>query len=301
VEYDAQGRRLVTISVDLENAARAVNTDVAKAYINFYEVVFQSTGTPAEYYSATTTKGAGRRLSLRVPAVGTYKAYLNAGYLEADGGAVLLAQATPLGPYGASVGPWTFTLAALNLQVMGGFTTSADTDPIYVTFDPDGAATSFSAVAADTQTASGGIPYYNPSEDELVEVIVKPENANIANIVAYDGTADVVPLTKAPLVSFPTISKTLSGTTLTFSFTAPAGDSVSNIGFDIPVAALDNTRRANGLEPVRWHIRNGLNVDAYDNGAAGVTNTGAGIAFAFGTAKPEATDTYVINISPPNP
>jgi hypothetical protein len=88
---------------------------------------------------------------------------------------------------------------------------------------------------------------------------------------------------------------------LTFGFTAPAAgtNGLSNIGFDVTVAALSASRH-NGIDPVRWHIRNGLNVDAYDNGATDATNTGAGLVFAFGNAVPSATDTYGISFAPPS-
>ncbi|WP_010258102.1 hypothetical protein [Treponema primitia] len=102
VEYDAQGRRLVTVSVALpgdDAVARAVTKDVAAANIDFYEVVFrQVSGTlPAGlftatnvYYSATGYKGAGKELILKI-APGNYYAVLFAGKKLDGDNAVLLA------------------------------------------------------------------------------------------------------------------------------------------------------------------------------------------------------------------
>jgi hypothetical protein len=299
VEYDAQGRRLVTVSVDLESAARAVNTPVAQAYIDFYEVVFENS-TSTEFYAATTTKGAGKRLSLRVPA-GNYTGYLYAGYLENNGDAVLLAQATVASQ--AASAAWNFILGALKLQVNGPTApatiaadgTSDSDDPIYVTFD--------SGVAPIKMT-SDGIPYYNPPVTKPVAVEV---TTGVTTGVRYysTGAVEVMALgrkTDNPPFAVPINASPVfdEGTgELTFGFTAPAAgvEAVSNVGFDVAVA-LASTTRNNKIEPVRWHIRNGLHVDAYDNGLGGATNTGAGIAFAFGSVKPYLTDVY-INVTPP--
>jgi hypothetical protein len=295
VEYDAQGRRLVTVTIDLEGASRAVNLGVAKTYINFYEVVFERDG--SEYYSATTTKGAGKRLSLRVPVVGTYRAYLNAGYLEDGNDAVLLAQAAAsengTAAAGNISGGWTFTLGALALQVKGATDTIANTDPIYV---------QIAGGAATTYKTTAGIPYYTPAATQAVAVTV---TTGVENVVDYAANnVSVVPLIRKTDVPPVTIAITASpafdtGTgKLTFGFTAPGAGTigVSNIGFDVEVAAVAATRDKGA--PVRWHIRNGLDVEDYDNGAADYTNTGAGIVFAFGGALPKDEDTY-INLSPP--
>jgi hypothetical protein len=294
VEYDAQGRRLVTVTVDLDSAARAVNAFVARAYIDFYEVVFKGPGTASEYYSATTTKGAGNRLSLRVP-VGDYTAYLAAGYLRDDQTAVLLAQAS-VGTAQAADTTWAFTLAALDLRVNGTTTTSASGDPIFV---------SVAGTGQITEKAPAGIPYYKPAAGVTVEVAV---NTNVAGNIAYPGGAAVavVPLirkTDKPPVILSILSPTFDYTSgkLSFNFIAPTGaEGLSNVGFDISVAALSATRN-NGVDPVLWHIRNGIHIDAYDNGAGDATNTGAGLVFAFGSAIPEAEDTYGISFVPPIP
>jgi hypothetical protein len=188
-EHDAQGRRLVTVTVDVEKAARAVNTPMAQAYIDFYEVVFVGPGAVTEYYAAITTKGAGRRLSLRVP-VGDYKGYLNAGYLESNGDAVLLAQAAIATTQPAS-DPWNFTLTALKLQVNGPTSpatttatgTSKSADPIYV---------QFGAADAPIQMTSGGIPFYAPTAGDAVTVKV---DTGVTNVIDYDtNNVAVVPL-----------------------------------------------------------------------------------------------------------
>jgi hypothetical protein len=299
-EYDAQGRRLVTLTVDLDSAARAVNTPLAKAYIDFYEVVFEGPEPVTEYYSATTTKGAGKRLSLRVP-VGNYKGYLNAGYLEDNGDAVLLAQASDAGAFKPAASTWNFTLVALNLQVNSptsaaspGVTgTSTVGDPIYVTIAGD--------TTTDIQMTSGGIPYYAPGTGDAVAVTV---TTGVANVVDYSaGNVVVTPLirkTDTPPVIIDITSQDFTSGVLTFGFDAPTtGNGISNIGFDVTVASVAATRN-NGVEPVRWHIRNGLTVDAYDNGVDDATNTGAGLVFAFGSALPETTDTYGISFAPPS-
>jgi hypothetical protein len=303
VEYDAQGRRLVKVTVDLGSAARAVNTPVAQAYIDFYEVVFKGPGAAAEYYSAVATKGAGRRLSLRVP-VGTYIGYLNAGYFEDSSNAVLLAQAAPVGPQDASAS-WNFALTALKLQVNGPASpaspgspgTSKSTDPIYVTF---------AGADAAIQMTSGGIPYYAPATTVTTVAVAVATGAT--NVVDYGANnAVVTPLIRKsdapPVIISITPSPSFDAGTgkLTFGFAVPGAGAkgLSNVGFDVTVAAVSLTRN-NGLDPVHWHIRNGLNVDSYDNGKDNdVGNTGAGLVFAFGSATPSATDTYGISFAPP--
>ncbi|AEF84142.1 putative lipoprotein [Treponema primitia ZAS-2] len=95
-EYDAQGNRLVTVTVPLESAGRAVTTAVAKGNIDFYEVVFQqvNNASPAvptgKYYSATGYKGVDKELVLKI-APGNYYAVLFAGRKETGDTAVLLA------------------------------------------------------------------------------------------------------------------------------------------------------------------------------------------------------------------
>ncbi|MDR0596924.1 MAG: hypothetical protein LBG14_00245 [Treponema sp.] len=297
---DDRGRRLVTITVNLEKAARSVNTPLARAYIDFYEVVFVGPGAVTEYYSAIATKGAGRRLSLRVPA-GDYTAYLNAGYLEPGGEAVLLAQDSVTTAQAASA-PWSFSLKALNLQVNGPKSPATTTtpgisdgsDPVYVQINN---------AAAPIRMTSGGIPFYAPAPGDPVAVIV---TTGVKNMVDYGaGNVAVTPLSRKsdtpPVIVDITPSPAFTASTgiLTFGFTAPtAGNGLSNVGFDVTVAAVA-AARSNGLEPVYWHIRNGLNVDVYDNGLNDATNTGAGLVFAFGTALPSASDTYGISFAPP--
>jgi hypothetical protein len=311
VEYDAQGRRLVTINVDVEKAARAVNLKVAKAYIDFYEVVFVRVGTPNdEYYSATTTKGAGKRLSLRVPVTGTYQAYLFAGHLEDSDNAVLLAQATD---DNGSLDPvdnhdWTFSLTALKLQVNGPTNpattpgtgmSSVSTNPIYV---------EIGAGAGSVFITDGKIPYYKlPNEDTPVLVTVKTgvtigvsygtDNISIVPLgetsphvdlsaLIKDGTDDIIPSIAA--VSGP---PEFVGGVLTFGFQTPLladfpTKGESNIGFDVSVALVNYDDRVN---PFQWHIRNGLEQEEYDNGVDDETNTGIGLVFAWGTTIPAAS------------
>jgi hypothetical protein len=310
-EYDAQGRRLVTVTVDLENASRAVNVDIAKAYINFYEVVFERNGT--EYYSATTTKGAGKRLSLRVPVAGTYKAYLNAGHLDgADtDNAVLLAQdVIDNGGSGQAItaGPWDFSLNALVLQINGPISTvspggsgsSNSSNPIYVTVD---------GIAGTLHVTPGGIPYYKlDAANKPVQITVATKVKNVV-----EDTIDIVSLgNSSPLGldalitggTAPSYEDTVGDPdegVLTFGFTTPSPDipdGLSNIGFDVSVALVNAAQRTNGLKPVLWHIRNGLDVEEYDNGVNDITNTGAGLVFAWGSTVPAAaTETTGVDIT----
>jgi hypothetical protein len=293
VEYDAQGRRLVTVTVDLDSAARGVNTPLAQAYIDFYEVVFVGPDPATEYYSATTTKGAGKRLSLRVP-VGDYIGYLNAGYLEGSNNAVLLAQAVEDDGSGGALPikgtPWSFTLTALNLKATGAGPNSATGDKIYVKYN--------SSTDAPIKTAYT-VPYYEPSPGDTVAVLV---TTGVENAVGT-GIVEVKPLIRKgdepPVQVNITASPTFSSGVLSFGFTAPAtGAGLSNIGFDVEVNAVAPTR-SNGVDPVLWHIRNGLYVEQYDNGKDDATNTGAGIIFAFGGAVPNAMDTYAVNVPLP--
>jgi hypothetical protein len=275
-----------------------VNVDIARAYIDFYEVVFKSTTVPPEYYSATTTKGAGKRLSLRVPE-GTYDGYLYAGHLEKNGDAVLLAQTAPV--TSTASGTWTFTLTALDLRVNGqalvaNTTTvsspSQPNHPIYV------ADNSSNAMLSRTPLPDG-IPYYAIVAADTVNVTVDTKVTTLVNTLIQ-----VIPIPRkddAPPVVVTIASSPNFGDTsgiLTFTFTAPSDKGISNIGFDVEGMALATTNRDNGLAPVRWHIRNGIDVRDYDNGENDITNSGAGIFFAFGGAVPTASDVF-ISITPP--
>jgi hypothetical protein len=313
VEYDAQGRRLVTVSVNLDNAARAVNIPVAQAYIDFYEVVFVRNS--SEYYSATTTKGAGKTLSLRVPVAGTYKAYLNAGHLIDSDNAVLLAQASDLNsptlpalPDPVNTHAWTFNLTALALRVNGptGLVTPGNHGPsntsnsIYVEIDSsDG----------ELYVTDGKIPYYK------LQIAAKPVVVTVktgaANVVDYgSGNVSVVSLgstspsgldgwikTGASSSAPPAFDATTGKLTFSFDTPSPIPDGLSNVGFDVTVA-LVSAARNNGAKPIRWHIRSGLYVEQYDNGIDDVTNTGAGLVFAWGTTVP-ATETETAALSVP--
>jgi hypothetical protein len=287
VEYDAQGRRLVTINVDVEKAARAVNADIARTYIDFYEVVFKGPGTANEYYGAVAKKGAGNRLSLRVPD-GDYTAYLHAGYVDPeDNKVVLLAYAAITTAQPASTDPWTFSLTALNLGLKSSSPVS--TDPIYVAIAGAGV-----VYAADT-----GIPYYAPTATQVVSVTVNTgvttHSGGVVDIQALINKNDATPA-KVPSDLAVTSAFTPAGTFI-FGFTTPPAATLTkgilNIGFDVTVVTYASTRN-NGIAPVSWHIRNGLNIYKHDNGdAADPANTGAGLLFAFGGAKPAPTDTYI--------
>jgi hypothetical protein len=288
-EYDAQGRRLVTVTIDLENASRAVNTAVAKAYIDFYEVVFEN-GT--EYYSATLKRGAGRRLSLRVPA-GVYNAYLYAGHLEDNGDAVLLAQSNAItGQDTASNLSWDFTLTALNLGIGSG-NQSHTNDSIYV-------AEALSPNTGLNIGNSGGVPYFvvDSSTTHTVTVTIK---TTVLNSVKYSNdSVDIKAIPPVDGVDI-TISPDYAANGSFGAEIAVTGGAkgVSNIGFDVTVA-LKSLTRSNGLDPVRWHIRNGLDVEQLDIGVSDITskNIGAGTSFAFGDITPPVeTSSIEINIT----
>jgi hypothetical protein len=312
VEYDAQGRRLVTVTVDLGNAARAVNTPIAQAYIDFYEVVFLRLGSPDEYYSATTTKGAGKSLSLRVPALGDYNAYLNAGQLVKgrDNHVVLLAQAeaSANNPSGNPISSsWAFDLSAgvLNIKANPGITThpgslqSASGHSINVKKEGPAYHTVY--------TTPDGIPYYKLESGDVGELVTVTVNTGAKNLdssslISIVSLGDTSPLGLDDEINKATTAIISGGGTnavpafsagiLTFNFVVPAvaassSDGLSNIGFDVEVVSLMDAPRSNGLKPVKWHIRNGLDVDKLDNGADNVTNIGAGLLFAWGDADPD--------------
>jgi hypothetical protein len=323
VEYDALGRRLVTVTIDLDGAdARAVNTPIAKAYINFYEVVFEREGSPDnEYYSATTTKGAGKTLSLRVPVTGTYKAYLNAGHLEDGGSAVLLAQAMDDNNgsgHNNVKRTWSFTLTALKLQVntltdppasIGDTGFSLGDDPIHVQFGDNSA-------NATINVNDDGIPYYKLVTEGPVGVTITP--GIVAKVVNDDNGSNngsnisIIPLDVGEILSPPGFfdliatgssayggAPTFDGTKLKFSFVVldPVPYGLSNLGFDVRVLAVSKDRK-NGATPIRWHIRNGLDTAKLDNGVyvgdASITNIGAGILFSWGNVDPSKEETDIV-------
>jgi hypothetical protein len=139
------------------------------------------------------------------------------------------------------------------------------------------------AVAVTVTTGVADVENYGANNAVVTPLIRKDDNPPV-----------IITITTSP--SFDTSTGKLA-----FDFTAPpAGtNGLSNVGFDIAVAAVSETRN-NGVEAVRWHIRNGLDVDVYDNGASDATNTGAGLVFAFGGAFPMSSDTYGISFTPPS-
>jgi hypothetical protein len=66
-EYDAQGRRLVTLTIDTgdKEAARNMDLTIAQVAVNYYEVVFSDGATVPTYYRASGPKG--KILTIRLP------------------------------------------------------------------------------------------------------------------------------------------------------------------------------------------------------------------------------------------
>jgi hypothetical protein len=232
--------------------------------------------------------------------MGSYTAYLNAGYLEDGGHAVLLAQAAPVTD-AAVGGTWAFSLTALKLQVngpsgvvaAGNDGLSVSTNPIYVEID--------SSPGRLYRTSSDGIPYFAPTSGDDVEVTVLTGVTTL-----FTPKIEIVPIARKDNEQLPAMVEIgtatppdFTGGTLTFNFEAPSNKGISNIGFDVEGVALA-AARSNGLAPVKWHIRNGIDVGDYDNGYDNITNKGAGILFAFGGAVPTATDVF-IGFAPPAP
>jgi hypothetical protein len=231
--------------------------------------------------------------------------------LEDNGDAVLLAQAQTV-QQPATTLLWSFTLTELKLQVngptnpvpsAGGSLASDGSNPIFVQTGPSGGSLTNATL---TRTGSG-IPYYALTGGYDVKVTV---DTGVTTLVAIPPlitpTIEVIPIPrkddKPPVIvkiNDTTLPPALaSDGKLTFNFEAPSDKGISNIGFDVEGMALAAVNRDNGLAPVRWHIRNGIDVGDYDNGENDITDSGAGILFAFGGAIPAASDVF-IGFTPP--
>jgi hypothetical protein len=305
-EFDAQGRRLVTVSVDVGNAARAVNTAVARANLDFFEVVLKSSVT-GEYYSATTTNAAGNKLSLRLPE-DSYLGYLSAGYLDADGKAVLLAYddeinvSSPATISAGGTNSIVFTLAAATSSI--GTTSSATTvNPGTIT------ATTVASPTAVNAIAKAWVPYFPLAEKILVKVVVPGNSTN--TILGNATDIDVKALNYTDKTNKATLRHTIIFDTptpasvagLNVSFNVDASSFTSKglvkIGFDIPVTAFDDI--TNRPDAIVWHFRNGLDTTNIDIATANADNTGGAILFGLGGAEPSVIEKGVdVIVTPPS-
>jgi hypothetical protein len=311
-EYVAQGRQLVTVSIDLPgegpaaSISRAINTDVINTYANFWEVVFVN-GT--ESYSATMKKGAGNTLTIKLPKADGYTAYLAAGHLLSNNNAVLLSQngSTYNGSAGKTVDlvtspttPVSFNLVplALSIGTVTGLTNIVPTWLPDIAVYPNDGSTLGSPVIPE---AASGLPYFPIIGGSNYTVAV---NTGVTAFVTTNPVVDVVPLINGkdhpPVVlgivkgdstfADPAID-TYGNVTFTIAGPAWTDVGVSNVGFDVAGKALTATRTAG--TPVTWHIRNGLDVATPDNGKNDVTNIGAGILFGVNGGRPSSADSWV--------
>jgi hypothetical protein len=97
------------------------------------------------------------------------------------------------------------------------------------------------------------IPYYEIALGDNVEVIV-----TTAVTTFVPSKIEIIPIAKKgdnpPVIAEIDTSTTppaFTGGKLTFNFDAPSNKGISNIGFDVEGAALDDQIRDNGLAPVR--------------------------------------------------
>lgn len=266
-EYTADGRRIVTVTVPTETAARALTVSQAQAAIDYYEVVFKN-GT--EYYVGSATKS--NPLTVRLPE-GTYSAALLAGVRSSK---VLLAAGYLAGPTisATTTNTVAFTLTAITSSI----SSLVFTPSITLNTTQDG----YPYCSVPTGTTTNTFTFTG-----ILSTIVVATGATVDfRGIVSTSSGGVAP---AP-VTVPSVTGTLVPATgvVSFSFTAPAAG-LASLYFDIPFYPFSESDTG-AQKASRWHIKNGLDNYFLDNG----TGSGGGILLSFGGVIP-----VDVTITPP--
>ena len=303
VEYTEDGRPLVQLTVHTgeeraDGGARALSTDLAKAAINYYEVLFLN---DEKYYHAAAYKG--NPLTLRVPADtyttdGTGKsAVVLAGVYSGTGVKTLLAMGKLTDPADGNIAgktSVTFTLTALSTNV---------TDSPSSTFQVTSGAPAFgkyqkpvyngveipafkvqknAAIVAtysigglDTDAAAPGSGGACTFGSMLITGIA---TVTYWAISATDITTAAIPMADEPYVNSPSPNAQVDSGAIELKMTTPNADCAYLINFSLPVILFSylNKAPANG-----WVLRGGLQNQLPDSGTT--TSVGGGIVLLVNT------------------
>ncbi|GHV73122.1 hypothetical protein AGMMS49940_04240 [Spirochaetia bacterium] len=315
-EYDAQGRRLITVTIPTggDDNVRAVNKPIAQSYTDFYEVVFQevnSTGaTPTGTY-VTASSISGQPLTVRLSDGAYYYAILFAGSKIAgkDEGVLLAVDfenqrsptlSSPIHIDSAALPTIEFALKALDLGFDNLVVKDSTGSPI-APKKPSGATPYYKLLNNATVTGEYTINYQKtpgtpPTLDVFKEGLAAATGITPAPVLAAMYSAPNTSVSPPfPGIIIPVKGKTTyDATTGKVNFTLgpipkltdPVPEGLAKLIIDIPVkVCFDNTSAAKikattAAKSLVWHIRNGVDTGAYDSG----TNSGSGILFAVGTS-----------------
>ena len=304
VEYTADGRRLVNLSVPTGGAFSMVDT-IARSAIDYYEVIFCNTVGGSTYYRGAGPKGSTIRLSVpegqydgtdgtAILLAGTYnqKTLLGTGVLTKVGSTVGIAT-----PITANTTDVTFTVTALEAEVIAAATSA---------FGITGGTGGLTTAAPDNNfhTTATNIPYFKVPigyadteatwEITGLDTLFDPQNTlTMATEIKVSGNPVVTNTSMQELQTdwvFPT---------LTFLAGISDGDPLdaTTLGADGAIEiVIDTTGLTDGWFPLAinipvraygwaqgdlWHIKSGINYRV-DTGSA----DGSGILICVGNEVP---------------
>jgi len=319
VQYTADGRKMVPISLGTSSSSRALTDTLAKAGVDFYEAVFKDPGDATKFYRKEWTKGQSAKIYLPTGDYGTStnailllgrasdKTLLAVGTVTAVDGAT--SPNTSVTPTSTSI---TFTVASLVTDINKTYTAPTPTP------NPTSGSTfaitapTLNATTAGTLPMVDGYPYFAIPHDPLIattvtatyQLFVSSGSFNTyapglkikASIGGTIGSNSIFPLEGDDLAGilisaqFNTIDKTNIGASdiafpqvaLPLTITVPASTKpgLAKIWIDIPVYGLDNTY-VNGIT---WHIKGGFSNITLDHGKD-VNSLGGAILLGIGSIQ----------------
>jgi len=294
VEYTADGRPLVDLTIGTGNAGRALTQPLAKAGADFYEVTFYDT-VGAKYYRASWDFTRNGRI--RIPAgdysdadkailfAGNYadKTLLAVGIISANDGSLTIGEITP------TTRSVTFTLEALLTDVLpsplSSFKITAPAGPpSYLTSSYT--TLNFPKVLFDSKI----LPMFLvPKDDTTIEATFSikttlndfeadycPGIYVVDDGVVYSrGVSSLngdAPVLVDATISAPEADDTMIAD-IAITIKTPDEDGLSRIAVSVPVCAIDpgDVPTNAYAEPVIWYIRGGLQNGLFDEGA--ITNS----------------------------
>jgi len=306
VQYTADGRPMVQISLGTSSSSRALTDSLAKAGFDLYEAVFKDPAAAGVYYRKSWFKGESAKIYLPTGDYGTSaKAILLIG---ASSDKTLLAVGTITGIDDGS-GSTASTVVTSSTKAITFTTYSIETD-ISKTYS---ATTSTFAILTPTSHATtagtlptvDGYPYFSVPysttgatavtanytfycttggsfADYVSGLFVKgigttttpAATLTSAGLAATNG--DYVPIAVtpgSPAFTSLTVDAAIPAATLPISFSVPQSlkPGMSKIYIDIPVYGLDKS--VNGIT---WHLKGGLANSMLDGGKAANLAGGAG-------------------------
>ena len=301
IQYTADGRPMVAVSLGTGSSGRALTDYLAKNGFDLYEAVFKDPAPPAgasTYYRKTWAKGEAAKIYLPT---GGYATSANAILLAgASKDKTLLAVGTITGVTdtadvtspGATITTTTksitFTIYSLETDINKTYAAATST---FAILTPAASAT----VAGTLPTVDGypyfAVPYSNSAttlvtanytlfcasggnfSDYIAGLFLKAvPTITSAGIPSADDHFIPIAVTAASFTSLTTVDTTIPAVTLPVSFTVPMSlkPGLSKIWIDIPVYGLNNS-----VTGITWHIRGGFSNSVIDGGKANNSLGGA--------------------------